>query len=44
MGSGYTGEQIFHNFKNGQGTGGMEAVDETLIQLRRSYSDGVVRE
>jgi hypothetical protein len=39
MGTGYTGEQIYQNFRNGQGTGGMEAVAEMLVQLRRSYTE-----
>ncbi|OQO92372.1 hypothetical protein B1813_09180 [Saccharomonospora piscinae] len=37
--SGMQGDQIYQNFRNAPGTGGMESVADVLVELRRSYQE-----
>ena len=39
---GLAGSFIYANFKNGQGTGGLESFADVLVKLRRSYEDRAI--
>lgn len=39
---GLTGSFIYANFKNGQGTGGLESFADVLVKLRQSYEDRAI--